>query len=1571
MNQSKKILAALVAIPATVVVAGEVQAAENDITKEEIFELKNDFIGNSNFTNQPSTNSFTLDKKANLENQILYEMANFTKGFTITYTGNDVDTYKDTIESVFANLKTSLNTTKSVIPASVDTATVFDVTEVYGTFNNLRVKATETRDSDKLISVKLEFSVNYFGDETELVAAKKQLIDFSSAGNDAAKIKAVHDYVINRTYYAAANHRLTPTSGLSSHAYALWTYMLLKQAFPASDVRYVYGVANGEYRSWNIVKLGGKWYHLDVAGDDTATRNSSLIKYRNFLTFTENERRIIYGSDSTIGTINDTTFNYFKTIENQAQSETHLYYADKETGGKIQRISLNNLTQETPGASGTLTIDSVKATTGAGRMVYYKQTTTDAAAVVPEYLYFINDSQGKYLYRYELLSNKLELLVKEQIQSIELAPPILGYTTTSNTMGTLPLNRMAELDQEKANNVIAKINELEAISNKTTTTFKADVVKVREMYTALTDDQRALVTNYVLLQKIENNLAVDIQTSTVIDLINALDEMKLDYVEKVDAAKLAYDRSNNKSAIYNKAILDAAFTKVEKARALKSDLDARIDSLGSNENAFEKIEDFIVFVENFLKVYDSFLPSIRSGVPGLDDIEDYRTKATQLRKDAQDFINEVKIIDENVNDFFESMDAIILKQNLLVASQKYLIRAEASIVTQKISLYETMKQEILTFKQQMATVVTSDTVNIDTIPLTQELISNAKAAQVLYNKMKQSQKSVVTTEFANLNRIMTRISAIEDNATLKALEAQLKTLDPARMTSLGAIASQYTTVDTAFVEVQRGLGNISRDELIAMLSPQAAANLELFRGLSVLVPDANELKSEMDRLDDTATPVHISDLRTKYNALNPLLTRFFIAELAKLVEQEKRLQDIASSAAVQDLIDEIELLTEESGIVKVREVKARYDRLSSTLQALVINKETLLTLWDKLSKEEATYQKAINDVITMIDKLNDKSMLTDVEAAQEAYDGLLPEQQALVTNYDRISEIMALIEARDADAIALAEAQKVENLIHELTDESTFEQIQEARDAYNNLSERALKLLNSNVLRILESFEARLDELRKQAQEEAAVVVTRIDRITNNYTVLQINSIRIAYNALSSLAKFYVTNYQKLINAESNIIYQNTVVKQAKQDAAAFDAYMENVTRNSTTSEIAAARALYNRLSYEAKKHVETYTKLVRLETMWKDPEYLELVYTYYPDYINAIKPGGIEIKKPEYDSLYIPDDSESKSVANYLPSEATWATYEDMTYQNGRYTTKITSTQVKNLSDRTLTLKAGDMEVVLPVADLKEASGTVGVTLSVSNQQLNIQLTEGSTTKAFSEYVEVRVPMSKLNGNKDKRIERVVSGVTSPASFKVEDASFVIRTKTSGTFKVAKTTVTYNDLGTSSAGKAIAELAKRGITYNTTTTRFVNISKTVSRADVATLIGDALDLSSTSKTKYKDLGTSLSSSRAQGLLDSGIMSGETSTNFGVHSNVTKQQAAIIIANMYRYLNQDLSMAYNDLQTNYTDVSALTYEARQSIAILELFGVADGYGKFNPNATLTRGEFAELLYKSLKAIDFL
>lgn len=610
------------------------------------------------------------------------------------------------------------------------------------------------------------------------------------------------------------------------------------------------------------------------------------------------------------------------------------------------------------------------------------------------------------------------------------------------------------------------------------------------------------------------------------------------------------------------------------------------------------------------------------------------------------------------------------------------------------------------------------------------------------------------------------------------------------------------------------------------------------------------------------------------------------------------------------------------------------------------------------------------DINKAIEGLNTNSTRPELEKVKEAYNNLSLELRQQINNFGKVEVLLEDLDKKEAQIANRIAADKVTDLIQTFNDEPTPAEISAARKAYDALNSEAKKLVDKRVVTNLEYFESRLAVQKIQAEKEAIVVMDRIKRIDKTkYTEAQIKSIRLAYNSLSDLAKSFVTNLYLLIDGENYIIYQNTVVKQAKLDANAFDVYMNHISRSSTTQEIARARSLYNNLSAEAKRHVTALEKLVRLETMWRDPDYIELVYTYYPDYIHEIKPGGVVIEKPTYDRLYIPDDSAS-TVATSIPKTANWSQYETMTYQNGRYTTQITASQVKNIADRNMRLKAGDIEIVIPTSEIQSSAATVGVSVNVSNNQLHIQFTEGNRAKTFDSTVEVHVPVAKLKANTSQVIQRVLSAGTSPASFKVDGSKFIIRTVTGGTFKASNSRVIYTDIPNNDQGRAIRELTKRGIVFNTKS-RLVQSYKQVSKLDAAVMIASALDVSSNNKSKYLDIANTQQLKLVQGLLEAGIMSGVTSSRFAPNATVTKQEAAIIIANMYRYLNQDLAKAYNELNFSYSDIANLTLEARQSIAILELFGVVDGEGSFNPEKTLSRGEFAELIYNALIAIDYL
>ncbi|MGN7479521.1 hypothetical protein ACTHOQ_16950 [Solibacillus silvestris] len=1570
MHQSKKMLAALAAIPASVIFADGAFAADNEATKTATFEIKNDFIGNTTFTNEQSTRSVALAAKGDLEAQIHFELANFTKGFTITYSGTDAGNYKEIIEGTLSDIKRNLNKQDNVTPASADTATAFDTTELYGMFNNMRVKATETLADGKVSFVKLEFSVSYFGTKADLENAKNDHTVTSLGTEPIQRVKAVHDYIIKNAHYSANNHSFSTifSSGGSSHSYAFWTYVLLKKMDPAFPVEYVYGIANGEYRSWNIVKIGNEWYHLDAAGNDPAEKGNQTINYRYFLTYTENERRII-STTAHNSAITSTNYNYFKTADNLAQSSDAIYYADTESNGEIYKLALNTL------ASSKLPISKANASTGTGRMVYYKQTSGDTATVVGEYLYFINDSRGKYLYRYNLNGNEEPtLLVKEQIESIALSGASLIYKIKGGDEDFLPLNSLVALDIELAGKVV---DAIEAI-DKNKSTFKEDVKKARILYMALTEEQKKYVTPaaYNKLLEFEAGLGTEVKLKEIIDKINALDPLNDNYVNDVESAYKSANAYGNQSAIYNYSILKAAVDKINAAKKLSEELDNRIQDIANEQdkNLFNQYEDFIPFIENLLKEYDSLLPSIREVFKNKLEFDGYRQTAAQLRKVAENFMNEVKIIDENSADFFTLMDSLVLRQNDFVASQKKLISSQASAVTQKLALYNTLKQEVAAFKETMSIITAA---NVDTISLTAELIAKMKAAQQQYGKLKPAQVAELTAEKGLLDKILQRIDTLTSNVKLQELDLLLSQFTLASLTALDGITSTLSTADTAIIEIESDLTLGGEERVLDLLSAKAKENYALLKSLAEKVDGAKALKAEMNDLTDDSSATAIADLRVRYNALDNALKKFFTVEEQILNAQEQRLQNETNQSIVDKLIADIATLSEQSELADIIKVKEQYELLDRALQANVTNRDHLLTIWAKVKAEVEAYEKAIEDVNKAIEALNANSSREEIEKVQEAYNNLSQDQQQRVNNYGKLELLLEALDGLETELANRTAAEKVMEMIQVLNNESTPAEIKAARDAYEALTEEAKKLVNERVLQNLEYFESLLATQTEQAEKEAKTVMDRINRIDKTkYTEAQIKSIRMAYNALSELAKTFVTNLHILVDAENYIIYQNTVVKQAKLDANAFDLHMNTINRNSSMQEIAKARSLYNKLSAEAKRHVTTLEKLVRLETMWNDPQYLELVFTYYPEYVNAVKPGAIAVEKPTYDPLYIPDDSTSAqspgSVAETIPKTATWSQYETMTYQNGRYTTQITAAQVSNIADRNMRLKAGNIEIIIPRSEIQASTATVGVSVNMENQQLNIQFTEGNNAKAFSSTVEIHVPISSFNANASQIIERVTSLGSSPASFKVDGSNFIIRTTTSGTFKAATSNVLYTDIPGNAQGEAIRELAKRGITFSTTGAgRLSQSYKQVNKLDVATMIASALDISSNAKSAYLDIENGQQLQRAQGLLEAGIMSGATSSRFNATSTMTKQEAAIIIANMYRYLNQDLSKVYNELQSNYRDIADLSFEARQSIAILELFGVVDGTGSFNPTQSLSRGEFAKLFYDALIAINYL
>ena len=143
---------------------------------------------------------------------------------------------------------------------------------------NLNVKYHITKDQQRFV-------------DSEVERINREIID--EGMSDFEKVKTIHDYIANNTSYSFAT-ATTPHSAFTlfnegkgvCQAYALAAYKMLDQA--GIDNYYVTGEAYNGYKTelhaWNLVKVDGRYYHMDVTWDDPLVRGGGdIVVYDYFL----------------------------------------------------------------------------------------------------------------------------------------------------------------------------------------------------------------------------------------------------------------------------------------------------------------------------------------------------------------------------------------------------------------------------------------------------------------------------------------------------------------------------------------------------------------------------------------------------------------------------------------------------------------------------------------------------------------------------------------------------------------------------------------------------------------------------------------------------------------------------------------------------------------------------------------------------------------------------------------------------------------------------------------------------------------------------------------------------------------------------------------------------------------------------------------------------------------------------------------------------------------------------------------------------------------------------------------
>ena len=113
-------------------------------------------------------------------------------------------------------------------------------------------------------------------------------------------MKAVNDYIVSQTAYTSETkssphsaYTVLAERGGVCQGYALLAHSMLQKL--GIETQYIVGYVGEVGHAWNLVKLGGQWYHFDTTWNDPVPDRKGAVRYQYFLVDDRTMARIIHG----------------------------------------------------------------------------------------------------------------------------------------------------------------------------------------------------------------------------------------------------------------------------------------------------------------------------------------------------------------------------------------------------------------------------------------------------------------------------------------------------------------------------------------------------------------------------------------------------------------------------------------------------------------------------------------------------------------------------------------------------------------------------------------------------------------------------------------------------------------------------------------------------------------------------------------------------------------------------------------------------------------------------------------------------------------------------------------------------------------------------------------------------------------------------------------------------------------------------------------------------------------------------------------------------------------------------
>ena len=506
-------------------------------------------------------------------------------------------------------------------------------------------------------------------------------------------------------------------------------------------------------------------------------------------------------------------------------------------------------------------------------------------------------------------------------------------------------------DQAKADVVKTLINNIGTVEY--TATSKAKIDEAREGYEALTEDQKALVTNYQDLTNAEATYA-DLRTTAITNVYNMIDSINVPLVyptseEEIGNARDAFDALVEVDQTATVVTNYPDLLDIEAAYAVV----VEVATIGESEDT----QDFRDKVEAARSNYNALTDTQKSLFPDKEEhlLDDYEAAIAVMDKiNAIGTVEYTATSKAKIDEARTSYDALTADQKAMVANYQKLLDAEsayAGLRTTAVNnaydkidninvplVYPESEDELTAAREafdalveadQNATVVTNypDLLDLETVyPVveevnaigdvedTQDFRDKVTAARNHYNALTDTQESLfpdkeehMLDDYEAAIAVMDKINAIGTvayNATSKALIDEARTLYDALTDTQKALITNY-----------QGLVKFEND----------------YQAIDKVV---NEINNLVKITYNDNSNKKITDARKAYNELTKDQNNIFPEETKKTLENYENAYLVLAKIYS---IGEVEY-TEESEQL-IADARKDYDALNGTEKGLISDED--------------------------------------------------------------------------------------------------------------------------------------------------------------------------------------------------------------------------------------------------------------------------------------------------------------------------------------------------------------------------------------------------------------------------------------------------------------------------------------------------------------------------------------------------------------------------------------------------------------------------------------------------------